>query len=108
MTLVVYVNHSVEGRSRSSNRVWACGQPGGVHRTRKVVQALREQSGMSTPIRAPLWIQAVATTSSPSRSTSSTGVSHSGHDRPSRGAAKQIAVWAATLADEAFAAVAHS
>ena len=25
----------------------------------KVFQALREQSGMSTPIRAPLWIHAV-------------------------------------------------
>ena len=48
----------------------------------KVVQALREQSGMSTPIRATLWIHAVESTPSPSRSSSSTGVSHSGHNPP--------------------------
>src|ERR1700730_5839452 len=33
MTWSVYVNHSVEGRSRRSNLGWVCGQPGGVHRT---------------------------------------------------------------------------
>src|SRR5579859_3756084 len=49
---------------------------------RKVVQALREQSGISTPIRAPLWIYAVAITPSPRRSSRRTVVSHSGHDPP--------------------------
>src|ERR1700724_1833890 len=33
MSWSVYVNHSVEGRSRRSDLVWVCGQPGGVHRT---------------------------------------------------------------------------
>jgi hypothetical protein len=36
-----------------------------------VVQALREQRGISTPIRAPLWIHAVAITPSPSNSSAS-------------------------------------
>jgi len=47
-----------------------------------VFQVLREQNGMSTPIRATLWIQVVGSTPSPSKSSMSTALSHSGHKPP--------------------------
>jgi hypothetical protein len=48
----------------------------------KVFQALREQSSMSTPIRATLSIYALVNTPSPRRSSTRTGESPSGHDPP--------------------------
>ena len=91
---------NVEGRRRRrSNPV-----VGHVVNAEGVFQALREQSGMSTPIRATLWIQAVAITPSPSRSSRRTGVSQSGHDPLMPSAAKQVAVFTTMLADKSLTA----
>ena len=54
----------------------------------QVVQALREQSGISTPIRVTLWIHARVNTPSPSRSSTRMGRSQSGHIPPGPRAAQ--------------------
>ena len=73
----------------------------------KVVQALREQSGISTPIRATLWIHALVNTPSPSSSSTRTGpVAIWTRPAWSQGSAKQIARFAAADANEPVAALA--
>ena len=73
----------------------------------QVVQALREQSGISTPIRATLWIYALG-----EHPLSEQIIDENGAvaiwTRPARsqGSAKQIARFAAADADEALAALA--
>jgi len=59
---------------------WACGLPGGAQRgTARLSKLCASRAACPRPIRAAVWItQGVRTTSSPSRSSSSRGVSHSG------------------------------
>src|ERR1700736_1390655 len=85
MTWSVYVNHERGGTNDPVVAATWCGHVVNLEGSSgpwKVVQALREQSGMSIPIRAALWIQTVPTTPSPSRSSTRTGESHSRHDPP--------------------------
>ena len=48
----------------------------------RIGRALREQSGMSTPSRVALWIHGAAVSSTPNRSDSRMGWSHSGQWPP--------------------------
>ena len=70
-----------------------------------VIQALREQSGMSTPIRAALWISAGGDHPLSQQIDQQQGcVAFRAVTAQANGAAKEIALWAAPLADEAFTA----
>src|SRR5258708_30292525 len=107
MTWSVYVNHSVEGRSRRSSLGWACGQPGGVHRTlegcpssaraERHIHADSRDAVDSRPGEHPLSEQvinengAVAIWTRPARS---------------QGSAKQVTGFAAADADDPVAALA--
>jgi len=107
MTWSVYVNHSVEGRSRRSNLGWVCGQPGGVHRTpygcpssaraERHIHADSRDAVDSGPGEHPLSEQvidengAVAIWTRPARS---------------QGSAKEVAGFAAADADEPVTALA--
>ena len=75
------------------------GKPAGL------VQALREQSVMSTPIFAALWISGyVDHLLSEQIDQQHGGIAFRAVTTQADGAAKKMAVWAATLADEAFTA----
>src|SRR4051794_13185805 len=72
-----------------------------------VIQALREQSGMSTPIRAPLWITHSGSANhllSEQIDQQQGCIAFRALTAQANGASKQTAVWAAALADEAFTA----
>jgi hypothetical protein len=70
-----------------------------------VIQALREQSGMSTPIRAALWISGCAGHLLSEQIDQQQGcVAVRAVTTQADGAAKQIAMWAVSFADEAFTA----
>ena len=70
-----------------------------------VFQVLREQNGMSTPIRATLWIHVVGNHLLSEQVLNEHGVSHSGHDAAqTHRTSKQVAVAASTLAEEALTA----
>ena len=75
----VKVGHSIRGKLMAKSLVFVgfdgdVVNPEGSTGPWKVVQPLREQSGISTPIRAPLWIHTVVNTLAPSRSSMRTGL----------------------------------
>ena len=75
------------------------GNPAGVS------QALREQSVMSTPIRAAVWISGGVDHLLSEQIDQQQGcVAFRAMTAQSEGTSKELAVWAATLADEAFTA----
>src|SRR5437879_12009657 len=91
-----------ETESAARRSHFGCGHVGN---RAAVIQALREQSAMSTPIRATLWISGCADHLLPEQIDQQQGcVAFRAVTAQADGAAKQLAIGAAALADEPFTA----